>query len=71
MRKDAFERIGALPAGVSIDLEMVARAYKQRLRIETFPVQERARLGGSTHFKAWPTGKRLLRYLWFELGRPA
>ena len=71
MRKPAFEAMAALPSGVSVDLEMVARAYKQRLRIATFPVQERARVGGSTHFKAWPTGKRLLRYLWFELGRDA
>jgi glycosyltransferase involved in cell wall biosynthesis len=69
MRKQAFLAIDALPTGVSIDLEMVARAYKRRLRIATFPVEERSRLGGSTHFKAWPTGKRLLKYVWFELGR--
>jgi glycosyltransferase involved in cell wall biosynthesis len=70
MRKAAFAAIDPLPAGVSIDVEMVARAYKRRLRIATFPVAERARLGGSTHFKAWPTGKRLLKYVWQELGRP-
>jgi glycosyltransferase involved in cell wall biosynthesis len=70
MRKDAFERMALLPRGVSIDLEMVARAYKQRLRTATFPVAEQARPHGATHFKAWPTGKRLLRYLWFEMRRP-
>jgi hypothetical protein len=69
MRKTAFEGIDPLPAGVSIDLEMVVRAYKQRLRIETFPVVEQARESGETHFKAWPTGKRLLKYMWSELGR--
>ena len=69
MRKDAFFAIDPLPAGVSIDLEMVARAYRQRMRIATYPVEERPRLGGSTHFKAWPTGKRLLKYVWSELGR--
>jgi glycosyltransferase involved in cell wall biosynthesis len=69
MRKGAFLAIDPLPAGVSIDLEMVARAYKRRLRIATFPVEERPRLGGSTHFKAWPTGKRLLAYIWRELSR--
>ena len=70
MRKAAFLAIDPLPKGVSIDLEMVARGYKRRLRMATFPVEERARLGGSTHFKAWPTGKRLLKYVWSELGRP-
>jgi hypothetical protein len=69
MRQTAFEGIAPLPKGVSIDLEMVVRAYKRRLRIASFPVEERARPGGTTHFKAWPTGKRLLKYLWFELGR--
>lgn len=70
MRKAAFLAIDPLPKGVSIDLEMVARGYKRGLRMATFPVEERRRLGGSTHFKAWPTGKRLLKYLWRELGRP-
>ena len=69
MRRAAFEAIDPLPAGVTIDLEMVVRAYKHRLRIASFPVEERPRRGGATHFKAWPTGKRLLRYLWFELRR--
>lgn len=71
MRRDAFLGIDPLPAGVSIDLEMVARAYRGGLRVESFPVEERARLGGSTHFKAWPTGKRLLHYVWRELRRPS
>jgi hypothetical protein len=69
IRKDRFEAVSPLPKGVSIDLEMVVRAYKKGWRIETFPVEERERLQGTTHFKAWPTGKRLLRYLWFELWR--
>jgi hypothetical protein len=71
MRKAAFEGIQPLPKGVSVDLEMVARSYKQRLNIVSFPVDEKPRLSGATHFKAWPTGKRLLKYLWSELGRPA
>jgi len=69
MRKPAFFAIDPLPKGVSIDLEMVARSYKKRLHVATFPVVERPRLRGTTHFKAWPTGKRLLKYLWLELGR--
>ena len=69
MRKAAFLGISPLESGVSIDLEMVARSYKRRLRVATFPVEEQPRAGGATHFKAWPTGKRLLKYVWFELGR--
>lgn len=69
MRKDRFEAMGPQPRGLSVDLEMVVRSYKRGWRIDTFPVQEQPRPHGDTHFKAWPTGKRLLRYLWFELRR--
>lgn len=71
MRRDAFFAISPLTTGTSMDLEMVVRSYKKRLRWVEFPVQERPRLGVETHFKALPTGVKLLRYLWFELGRPA
>lgn len=70
MRRDAFFAIEPLRSGVSIDLEMVVRAYRQRLRRIEFPVAEAPRLSGETNFKAWPTGRALLRYLAFELGRP-
>ena len=70
MRRVAFEAVEPHPRGVSIDLEMVVRAYKRKMSIATFPVHEHSRLAGSTHFKAWTTGKKLLRYLWSELGRP-
>lgn len=71
MRRAAFFAIDPTPRGVSMDLEMVARAYRKRLQVRTFPVQERPRTSGSTHFAAWATGKKLLRYLWHELRRPA
>ena len=69
MRKDAFFSIAPLQSGLSIDLEMVVRAYRKRLRRCEFPVQERPRLSGETHFRAWSTGKKLLRYLLLELTR--
>lgn len=69
MRRDAFFAISPLATGVSMDLEMVVRCYKKRLRRVEFPVQERPRLSGETHFKSLSTGAKLLRYLWFELGR--
>jgi glycosyltransferase involved in cell wall biosynthesis len=71
MRKEAFFAIDPLEHGLSIDLEMVARAYRAEMRCAEFPVAERPRVAGATHFKAWPTGKKLLRYLVMELGRAA
>ena len=70
MRRDAFFAIEPLQAGVSIDLEMVLRSYRLRLRRTEFAVVEKPRLRGATHFKAWPTGKAILRYLAREIRRP-
>jgi len=70
MRRDAFFAIEPLRSGVSIDLEMVVRAYRRRLSRIEFPVAEGPRLAGETRFKAWPTGQALLRYLAFEIRRP-
>jgi glycosyltransferase involved in cell wall biosynthesis len=49
--------------GVTIDLEMVSRAYKHCLRRIEFPTQETARLANTTHFKALPTGWAMLKFL--------
>lgn len=67
--RSAFARMDVLEHGLSIDIEMVVRAYKLRIPRCEFPTQEIARGYGQTHFKVWPTGKKLLAYLWFELGR--
>jgi glycosyltransferase involved in cell wall biosynthesis len=69
MRRDRFYAIDPLPNGISIDLEMVVRSYRHRFKIAEFPVVEQPRLAGQTHFKAFHTGKLLLRYLVKELGR--
>lgn len=69
MRRDAFFAIDPLHEGLSIDLEMVVGAYRHRFRRIEFPVLEAPRLAGETHFRAWPTGVALLRYLVLELGR--
>jgi hypothetical protein len=71
MRRDAFFAIEPQRTGVSIDLEMAVRAYRLRLRRIEFPVVETPRPVGETRFRAWPTGRALLRYLLFELRRPA
>jgi len=70
VRREAFFAIDPLARGVSIDLELVVRCYRRRLARVEFPVRERSRPAGVTHFPAWTTGWRLLRYLCTELGRP-
>jgi hypothetical protein len=71
MRRARFFDIEPLETGLSIDLEMVVRGYRKGLRMAEFPVTERTRLAGETHFKAFRTGKLLLAYLLQELRRPA
>jgi glycosyltransferase involved in cell wall biosynthesis len=63
--KGTFNKMKILEHGLSIDIEMVVRSYKLRIRRCEFPTKETARLSGATHFKIWPTGKKLLSYLWF------
>lgn len=71
MTRSAFYAIGPLPDGLSMDLEMVVRSYRLRLSRAEFPVQERPRIAGASHFKAFPTAPKLFRYLLFEMGRKA
>jgi glycosyltransferase involved in cell wall biosynthesis len=70
MRRQHFRNIDPLPSGLSIDLEMVIRSYRHRLKVVEFPISENPRLSGKTHFAAWRTGKMLLAYLLTELRRP-
>jgi hypothetical protein len=69
MTVKAFNRIAPQDSGVSIDLEIVARAYKLGLNIVQIPISEADRIYGSTHFPALKTGSRLLMYLWREIRR--
>lgn len=65
----AFFRMKVLDHGLSIDLEMTVRAYKLRIMRTEFPTTETAREYGETHFDIWPTGKKLLAYMWYEAFR--
>lgn len=65
----AFSKMGILDVGLSIDIEMVVRSYRLKIPRIEFPTAEISREYGDTHFKIWPTGKRLIAYLWFELLR--
>lgn len=69
MKVDAFKLLHVSDHGVSIDLEMVCRSYKQKLKITEFPTIEKQRLHGNTHFKALPTGWSLIKYLVNEILR--
>ncbi|MSM40060.1 MAG: glycosyltransferase [Geobacter sp.] len=66
---EGFRRIAPLAHGLSIDIEMVIRAYKLRLKRIEFPVSEIERPHGETRFKILPTGIKLLKYLWEEINR--
>ncbi len=63
MTVKGFCLVNPVDYGVSIDLEMVSRCYKKRLKRVEFPTKEMPRLAGITHFKALPTGWRLLKYI--------
>ncbi|GAP15834.1 glycosyltransferase [Longilinea arvoryzae] len=62
-----FTQINPSAEGVSIDLEMVCRSYKKRLKRIEFPTTESPRLAGTSNFKALPTGWKLLKYLLTEI----
>ncbi|TDF96214.1 glycosyltransferase [Paenibacillus piri] len=64
---NAFKKIDPLDYGLSIDIEMVVRSYKFKIRRVEFPTTEVPRIAGETHFKAIPTGIKLLKYLYYEL----
>jgi glycosyltransferase involved in cell wall biosynthesis len=65
----AFKKMGPLDYGLSIDVEMVIRAYRLRLKRVEFPTTELPRLHGQTHFRFFSMGFQLARYLWQELHR--
>jgi len=69
MTKAAFIAINPLNYGLSMDIEMVIRSYKMTISRIEFPIQEKVRAFGKTHFKPIPTGIKIFKYLWFELNR--
>ena len=69
MTVEAFRKCNISDMSPSVDIEMVCRSYKLKLKRVEFPTTESARIAGTTHFKAFPTGKKLLRYLIWEIGR--
>jgi len=66
MTRAAFFGMPKTAGLCTIDMEMVCQSYKMKLKRIEFPTAETARLGGITHFKAWSTGKQILKCLWQE-----
>jgi glycosyltransferase involved in cell wall biosynthesis len=65
--KKSYARMQISEVGVTVDLEMAVRAYRQRESRIEIPVVEQRRDHGETKFKIWPTGKRLAGFLLNEL----
>lgn len=69
MTVEAFKKCDISDMSPSIDIEMVCRSYKLKLSRIEFPTTEMPRLAGESHFKAWATGKKLLKYIAWEIKR--
>ena len=69
MTTEAFKSLTISDRSPSVDIEMVCRSYKLHLSRIEFPTKESARIGGETHFKAFTTGRKLLKYVIWEIGR--
>lgn len=69
MTVEAFRKCNISDRSPSVDIEMVCRSYKLKLRRIEFPTTESPRIAGETHFKAFATGRKLLKYLVWEIGR--
>ena len=66
MTVEGFKKANISNFDRSIDIEMVCRAYKCRLKRIEFPTHEKSRIGGKTHFNAFSTGWQVLKYLAWE-----
>lgn len=69
MTVSAFKSLHISDMSPSIDIEMVCRSYRLKIPRIEFPTQESVRLAGQTHFKAFTTGKKLIAYILWEIGR--
>ncbi len=69
MTASAFKKMNISNFPMSWDLESCCRAYKFKIRRIEFPTRENPRIAGETHFKAFSTGKSLIKYIFWELGR--
>ncbi len=69
MTVEAFNKCNISDMSPSVDIEMVCRSYKYRIKRVEFPTREGARSYGESHFKAFSTGKKLIKYILWEIRR--
>ena len=69
MTVEAFRKCGISNFDKSIDIEMVCRSYKKRIKRIEFPTIEHPRIGGATHFKALSSGWQIIKYIIWEVFR--
>lgn len=69
MTTEAFRQLNISNFDRSIDIEMVCRSYKHKIKRIEFPTKESPRLGGATHFKAFSSGWQVIKYVFWELFR--
>lgn len=69
MTVNAFKKLEISDMNPSVDIEMVCRSYKFKISRIEFPTKENARIAGETHFKAFATGKKLIKYILWEIRR--
>ena len=67
MTVEAFNKCKISNMSPSVDIEMVCKSYKLGLKRIEFPTNEVQRIAGDSHFKAFATGKKLLKYFFREL----
>lgn len=60
--KNFFNKIKLSKSGNTIDLEMVVEAYKKNVNIKEFPIIEKKRFYGDTHFNIFPIAKEIIFY---------
>ncbi len=69
MTVNAFNKMNISDFPMSFDIETCCRAYKYKIKRIEFPTFEKERIAGETHFKAFDTGKKLIKYIVWELFR--
>lgn len=69
MTVEAFKKLRISKFDTSIDIEMVCRSYKFKIKRIEFPTWETPRIAGQTHHKALPVGWKLIKYIFWELFR--
>ena len=65
----AFNEMNISDYPMSFDIESCCRAYKKKISRIEFPTTERPRIAGETHFKAFSTGWKTIKYVFWELFR--